>query len=265
VAYNWKIDGYTYPKKYYPIIELVADNFDIPQMGKSRRVRAVLPYNYYQTDKQYPVIYMQDGQNLFDNAAPFGNWGMDKKMAVLTDMGAGDFIIVCVDHAESDRILEYNPYRKTSIGFGEGKKYVRFLADTLKPFIDKKYRTKTERQFTGVGGSSMGGLISIYAGLMLPKIFGRLLVFSPSLWVSANILSDSVRYTNIDDTRVYIYAGGNEGSSMIPNAQRFRTALEQQGIGEESIDIFFSIDPDGKHTESRWGAEFPKAIKWLFF
>lgn len=263
---HWKDNGAIYSDAFYPIIELVDDDFLIPQLNKSRRVRVVLPYNYYQTDKTYPVIYMQDGQNLFDQAAPFGNWGMDKRMAVLAEYGKGDFIIVCVDHAERERISEYNPYLHTSkLGKGMGRLYVRFLAETLKPFIDQKYRTKSERDCTGIGGSSLGGLISIYAGLMFPESFGRLLIFSPSLWAAKNMHFDAINFFNPYHTKIYVYAGGQEGSGMVPLANKFKDAIEKRGMDDSLIDFHLSVDPDGMHTEKKWGEEFPKAIEWLFF
>ncbi|MBP7821745.1 MAG: hypothetical protein KA010_02400 [Saprospiraceae bacterium] len=264
---RWKNKGKIYKESLQPIIELVDDAFFIPQLKKSRRVRVVLPHDYYVTTKSYPVIYMQDGQNLFDHAAPFGNWGMDKRMAVLAESGKGDFIIVCIDHAESDRINEYNPYtHKTSkLGKGNGKLYVRFLAEILKPFIDDEYRTLRDRDNTGVGGSSLGGLISIYAGLMYPEVFGRLMIFSPSLWAAHNVHFDMINFFNPYYTKIYIYAGGKEGASMLPSVTKFKDGIEKRGMDDSKINVHLSIDPDGLHNEKRWGEEFPKSIDWLFF
>lgn len=97
-----------------------------------------------------------------------------------------DIIIVSIDHAEDERIAEFTPSYRTRLGVGDGKKYARFLADTLKPHVDQHFRTLPDRVHTGIGGSSMGGLITIYAGLMYPEVYGKLMVFSPSLWVGAD-------------------------------------------------------------------------------
>ena len=183
----WKKTKLPYNPNHYPIIEVISESFEIPQLIKTRRIAALLPHNYYQSEKHYPVLYLQDGQNLFDDYAPFGSWGVDKKLAEMSENGLGEIIIISIDHAKEERIEEFTPSYKTKLGRGQGKKYVRFLADTLKPYVDKNFRTLNKREFTGIGGSSMGALISIYAGFMYPEVFSKLMVFSPSLWVAPNI------------------------------------------------------------------------------
>lgn len=250
---------------FLPKIEVISEYFEIPQLIKTRRIAALLPYNYYETDERYPVLYLQDGQNLFDNYAPFGSWEVDKKLSLMQRRGTGNVIIVSIDHAKEDRIKEYNPVEHPSIGKGDGRKYVRFLAETLKPFIDKKFRTKPDRENTGIGGSSMGGLISIWAGFMYPEMYSKLMIFSPALWVSPNIHFHAIRFTQTDNSRVYIYAGGAESANMLNNVQRFKNELLNQELFDSDLDIKVSIDPTGKHTERKWGQEFPKAVKWLYF
>lgn len=261
---RWKKNGLTYQPELLPEIRIISENFEIPQLIKTRRIAALLPHNYAQTDQRYPVLYLQDGQNLFDDYAPYGNWGLDKKLAVMAEKGQGDLIIVAIDHAEEERIAEFTPSANTKLGRGQGKKYVRFLADTLKPFIDKHFRTLPDRSNTGIGGSSMGGLISIYAGLMYPEVYSRLMIFSPSLWAAPNIHFHAINLEAASDVKIYLYAGGEESVNMIPNINNFRSAIEKQGI-EVNIDFKVSIDPKGKHNEARWGEEFPKAAEWLFY
>jgi predicted alpha/beta superfamily hydrolase len=135
---------------------------------------------------------------------------------------------------------------------------------TLKPYIDKNYRTLPDRQHTGIGGSSMGGLISIYAGLMYPETLGRLMIFSPSLWVSEKIYFDSIEFFNPLETRIYVYAGGKESRYMIPSVERLKESIERQGWSPERLQFKLATDPKGDHTEARWGKEFPKAVEWLF-
>lgn len=262
---RWKRKGLSYEPSLLPNIEVISEHFEIPQLIKTRRITALLPYNYYQSDRRYPVLYLQDGQNLFDDYAPFGNWAVDKRLAVMAELGFSDIIIISIDHAAEERIAEFTPSIATRLGVGEGKKYVRFLADTLKPYVDRHFRTLPDRVHTGIGGSSMGGLISIYAGLMYPEVYGRLMVFSPSLWVAPNIPDVSLPFEAPQDARIYIYAGGQEGSAMIPNVYRYREALERKGLNLSVIDFRLSIDPEGTHSEEHWGREFPKAVKWLFF
>lgn len=260
---RWKRDGKNFKEDFLPEIQVISEQFEIPQLIKTRRISALLPYNYQETDRRYPVLYLQDGQNLFDDFAPFGNWSLDKKLAILAEMGLGDLIVIAIDHAEEERIEEFTPSYKTKLGRGEGKKYTRFLADTLKPYIDLTFRTLGDRENTGIGGSSMGGLISIYAGMMYPEVYSKLMIFSPSLWVAPNIHFHAINFDESLDTRIYLYGGAEESVNMIPNLKRFKQTIEQQGVGA-NIDFNLSIDPNGKHNEARWGEEFPKAIEWLF-
>lgn len=261
---RWKENGFFYNPALLPEKVIISENFEIPQLIKTRRIAALLPHDYHTSGKHYPVLYLQDGQNLYDEYAPFGTWGVDKKMAVLAERGMGDVIIVAIDHGEEARIAEFTPSIQTRLGRGDGKKYVRFLADTLKNFIDKAFRTLPDRENTGMGGSSMGALITIYAGFMYPEVYGKLMVFSPSLWVAPNIHFNLMDLDEPHPLKIYLYGGGAEGKYMVPNMQRFVAAVEQQKT-ETNIEVNLSINPQGKHTEARWSEEFPKAIEWLFF
>lgn len=260
---RWQNKGLEYKPEFLPKIEVIDEEFEMPQLIKTRRIAALLPCDYEESDKQYPVIYLQDGQNLFDDHAPFGSWGVDKKLAVLKEIGLGDIIVISIDHAEKDRIAEFTPSYKTKLGVGLGKKYARFLADTLKPFIDKKYRTLSDRAHTGIGGSSMGGLISVYATLMYPEVYGKLLVFSPAFWVTPSFPYDSFALHQPQDIKVYLYAGGQESLTMIPNVQKFKKDFEAKAQNIK-VDFKLEIDLNGRHNEHRWGLEFPKAVEWLF-
>lgn len=260
----WSKSGLFYNPAFLPQIRTIAENFEIPQLIRTRRISALLPHNYDRSERQYPVLYLQDGQNLFDDFAPFGSWGVDKRLALLAERGQADVIIVAIDHAEEQRIAEFTPSYRTRLGRGDGKKYVRFLAETLKPYVDKHFRTLPDQEHTGIGGSSMGGLISIYAGLMHPEIYGKLMIFSPSLWVSPNIPFQSLNLSNRYKGRIYLYGGGEEGASMLPNMQRFKQEMERRG-GQMSVDFQLVFDPKGRHNEERWGQEFPRAIEWLYY
>ncbi|HHH49608.1 MAG TPA: carbohydrate esterase, partial [Saprospiraceae bacterium] len=206
---RWMKNGKVYQDKFLPKIKVISEDFEIPQLVKTRRIAALLPHDYDSSDKRYPVLYLQDGQNLFDDYAPFGNWGVDKKLAVLAELGLGDIIVIAIDHAAEERIEEFTPSQKTKLGSGDGKKYVRFLADTLKPYIDKHFRTKPDQANTGIGGSSMGALISIYAGFMYPEVYSKLMIFSPALWVAPKIRFGSINYDADINMQIYVYAGGD--------------------------------------------------------
>ncbi|NUO02954.1 MAG: hypothetical protein HUU01_20285 [Saprospiraceae bacterium] len=264
VVPRWRRGTLTYRVDLLPKIRIISESFQIPQLIKTRRIAALLPHDYDHTNRRYPVLYLQDGQNLFDDYAPFGSWGVDKKLAELAEKGLGNVIVIAIDHASEARIAEFTPSYPTRLGIGEGKKYARFLKETLKPYVDANFRTLPDREHTGIGGSSMGGLISIYAGLMFPEVYSKLMIFSPSLWVAPNIHFHSGNLKTSYGTKIYLYGGGAESAGMAPSLKRIKETLEQQGQGS-NMDIRLVIDPRGRHNEARWGKEFPRAIKWLFF
>ncbi len=247
---------------YQPIIEIIEEDYEIPQLKRRRRIAALLPHNYHQTQKDYPVLYLHDGQNLFDENSPFGNWAIDQSLAQLAEEGYGDIVVISIDHGGEDRINEYMPFN-TKYGKGQGKLYVQFLLETLKPYVDKKYRVLTDGGHTGVGGSSMGGLISLYAGLTFPETFSRMMIFSPSLWLSRKIYQLARGFTPSSSSHLYLYAGGKESQAHLPNVMRFgANLLSSMGDG---LRFKFSHNPDGIHHESDWRKEFPIALKWLYF
>jgi predicted alpha/beta superfamily hydrolase len=262
----WRKDGYSpFHKQFMPIHELVSESFHIPQLAKTRKISVLLPSDYYQnTERHYPVIYMHDAQNLFGQGSAYGNWEIDKRLSLMKTQQKGEVIIVAIDHGEADRQVEYSPYKNDKNVKGMGMRYANFIVRTLKPHIDAHYRTKPERQFTGTGGSSMGGLISIYAGMMYPETIGRLMVFSPSLWTSPKIYFDAVEFFSPLDTKIYLYGGGKESETMLPNIEKLKNTIENQGFKAEKMQIKAELDPTGLHNEKRWGQEFPKALDWLY-
>jgi predicted alpha/beta superfamily hydrolase len=217
------------------------------------------------------VLYLQDGQNLYEESAPFGTWAVDKHMARLSAEGFGDVIIVAIDHAEQYRIKEFSPFEHPKLGQGEGDLYIHFIVEELKPFIDSRYRTMPTRENTGIGGSSMGGLISIYAGFLRPDVYSKLMVFSPSLWVSSRIYDYARHYQPYHTTRMYLYGGEKEGrSSDIGHFMKMMLQMKEEmdQVARKypnALDVTLSSNPEGMHSEYFWGEEFPKALKWLFF
>ena len=262
---RWRFNGESYRPDRLPQVRVISDAFDLPGGIRTRRVAALLPYDYDQTDRRYPVLYLQDGQNLFDEHAPYGNWDMLRQLANLNAAGRGDFIVVAIDHAENERVEEFTPSFQTKLGVGAGKKYVRYLREVVKPFVDRHFRTLPDRANTGIGGSSMGGLISIYAGLMYPDCYSKMLIFSPSLWVAPNIYRFKNEQFAKQPTRIYLYAGGKESAKMMGRVKRFKTAIERNCRDCEGLEFQVSINPDGKHSEYEWGREFPRAAEWLFY
>ncbi len=262
---RWRKSGIEYDPALLPEIRIISKEINMEEVIKKRRVSILLPHDYANSDKKYPVLYLQDGQNLFDDYAPFGNWSVNKRMAVLAEKKHHEVIVVAIDHGGKDRIREFLPYEGTRFGAAIGKTYAHWIVETLKPYIDAHYRTLPDAEHTGIGGSSMGGLISIYATLMYPHTFSKMMVFSPSLWVASKVFFDAIHFTHPDPTKVYLYAGGKEGSQMVPNVQRFKTALEKLGFNDSPVEFKLVIDPKGEHNEERWGVEFPRALEWLYY
>ena len=149
--------------------------FWIPQLKRTRRIWIYLPATYHQNKKErFDVLYLHDGQNVFDDSTSFaGEWGVDESMAMLTRQS----IVVAIDHGGNNRNTEYNPYDHDRYGKGEGNQYVDFIAKTLKPHIDKNYRTRKGKENTMIAGSSLAGLVTMYAVLKYPKVFGGAGVF----------------------------------------------------------------------------------------
>ncbi|GAB4027223.1 alpha/beta hydrolase [Spirosoma koreense] len=261
---HWRWFGLPFDPVFMPKIELLGDDFRVPELNRPRRVHVLLPYDYNQTDRRYPVLYLHDGQNLFGGGSGYGSWEIDQKMAVLASRRHHEVILVSIDHANDERIREFTLYR-TRAGAGRGQYYLDFICQTLKPIIDRTFRTLPDAAHTGIGGSSLGGLISIYAGLLHPEVFGRLMVFSPALWISPKIYFDAIRFQSPVPMKIYAYGGEQESQYMVPNIQRFNDALARQNYGGNPIDIFLSVDPTGTHQESHWSREFPKAVEWLFY
>lgn len=253
---NWT-DNFKQHQKDYTFgdhVHLVHENFHMPQLNKHRRIWIYLPKDYAKSKKKYPVIYMQDGQNLFHANPPRADeWAVDSVMDSLIREGAKEMIIVGIDHAGKDRLKEYNPY-DSQYGKGEGKAYVSFLVETLKPYIDSKYRTLKDVKNTSIAGSSMGGLISMYAIAEYPKVFGSAGVFSPAFWLAPNIYADVTRrLADLKNNRVFFVAGDKEGTAMVRDMKKVHAILDPDGSSEN---IVLLEKEDGKHTEWFWHREF---------
>ena len=262
---GWK-DNFTNSKRSTANknVHIVDTAFLIPQLNRIRRVWIYLPSSYNSSKKRYPVMYMHDGQNVFDNLTSFsGEWGVDEALDTLGKK-TRECIVVGIDNGGSKRINEYCPYdfslQSGQKGAGEGDLYVQFLAKTLKPFIDKKYRTLKDSKNTFTAGSSMGGLISMYAVVKYPKVFGGAGVFSPAFWIGQKIFDDMKTKGKKVNSKIYFYAGDDEGESMVPLT--IKAFNEMHKVSKSKMATV--IRAGGKHNETRWRAEFPLFYEWLF-
>lgn len=230
--------------------------FSIPQLKRKRRIWVYLPEDYAFNKKRYPVIYMHDGQNLFDViTSSFGEWGVDEAMDTVRKRN--QCIIVGIDHGDSKRMNEYNPY-DSRFGEGEGDAYVDFLVQTLKPHIDQRFRTRPEVTATSVAGSSMGGLISFYAVMKYPSVFGRAGVFSPAFWTAPAIMQ-KIEQTASVKSPFYFVCGELEGEQMEKDMEAVYKQIKQKG----SKKSFYRVVAGGQHNEAFWQKELPAFVEWV--
>lgn len=236
--------------------QLLYSQIKSPQFGNERTVLLYLPASYGEGGKRYPVIYLQDGQNLFDPSTAYcgETWQVGETLTQLASAGH-EAIVVAPYHMEKQRIQEYNPFPRWRRGRGEA--YVKFVAETLKPLVDHDFRTLTDAANTMIGGSSMGGLISLYAYCTRPEMFGRALVMSPSLWVAQGAAYHLARARLAPGGKLYIDNGTRESS-----AQPLAAIALEKGY-RANIDLLYVQGKGERHTESAWARRLPHALQFL--
>ncbi len=240
--------------------EIESHSLFIPQLGKKRTIRVLLPRNYRREhDRRYPVLYLQDGQNLFDaRTAAFRHWRLREFMR--RQPLYRQAILVGIDHGGHDRISEYAPYHRGKLD-GYGKAYLQFMAYTLKPYIDARYRTWSHREATGIAGASMGGLFTLYAGLEFGHVFGKVGALSPSLWYNPAVLRLADR-GNANDTMFYISGSRTEARHMSASLERLYWTFKGGGFSDHQFRVV--IRDRGSHSETFWAREFRHMYEWLF-
>ena len=229
-----------------------------PQFQQNRIVRVLLPKDYATSQRQYSVLYMQDGQNLFDaKTAAFRDWQLPNRMSKIALKH--QVIIVGIDNGGLNRVNEYSPYPRGKHG-GQGDRYIQFLIETVKVFIDTHYRTLPFRENTGIAGSSLGGLLSLYAGLKYGQYFGKVATFSPSLWFNPKVLDLAAKAAW--KSQIYAVASKTEMQSMSKTMQNLYFSLKNNQYNDEQIRII--IRDRGRHNEVFWRKEFKGMLEWLF-
>ena len=280
------------------------DSFPVamPELGgRSRTVRVYLPPGYDAGAGRFPVLYLQDAQQLF-TPGPFGDWEVDEHLDHMAATGRRPgLIVVGVDNSDR-RWDEYGPWVNSHmhawvdrswsspVQGGEGDAYVRFLASTLKPMIDARYRTLADREHTGVGGSSMGGLVALRAGLVRPDVFSKVMAMSTAVWfgedggpwLGGNRLLRDLRERPVPaNVRFYLDVGSNERSrdtdpdvvdaagrpvsyprAYVEGSEAVAAELLARGVPEENLRHL--VAPGGIHNESAWSARLEDAIAWLY-
>jgi predicted alpha/beta superfamily hydrolase len=258
-----KIVGWEQPKPKKSTagsnVRIIDQNFKIPQLDRERRIWLCLPHDYATSKRKYPVLYMHDGQNLFDDSTAFaGEWGIDNFLAEQKI----PLIVVGIDNGQNDRMQEYTAWENPRFGKPEGAAFAQFIVETLKPFIDKNYRTLTDKQHTGVAGSSMGGLITFYMGLKYPQVFGKVAVLSPSFWFSEYVYTFA-ESRKIDKAQKLVFlVGGKESPAMVGDTEKMVKILKKSGVKTKNIALM--MRPEGTHSEGFWRQEFPAVYQFLF-
>lgn len=257
----------------------------LKNLNKTRTLRVLLPPDYNSAEVGFPVIYMHDGQNLFDHKdAAYGMiWSVPKALSDLYKVTGKSFIVVGIDNAGGfERLDEYSPWvNKTlkeqmpSMGEardfgGQGAAYGKDLIECILPFINERYKTDVSSDKTAIIGSSMGGLMSLYLGATYPDIFGLIGAFSTAAWFARDQV-EACLVTIRRDQRVYLDIGDCESSDekikafpdiYVEGTKALYEVLIHQGMPEKQVKLI--IEEGGVHNELAWARRFPKAIEWLY-
>ncbi|MBC7528259.1 MAG: alpha/beta hydrolase [Chthonomonadaceae bacterium] len=238
-------------------------------LSADRDVLVYLPPNYDKNPKvRYPVLYLHDGQNLFDGSTsyiPGAEWRVDETaQSLITSGKIQPLIIVGIYNAGEKRVAEYTPTQDEKGRGGEADAYGKMLVSELKPFIDREYRTKKDAANTGLGGSSLGGLVSLYLGIKYPAVFGKLAIVSPSVWWDNNIIVQQTLAmpTNMK-TKIWLDIGTEEGRQMLSGARLLRDALTSKGW-KLNTDLAYFEAVGAQHNEKSWAARVSPLLTFLF-
>ena len=249
-------------------------SFHSKLLNNDRDVLVYLPPGY-ETDKgrRYSVLYLQDGQNLFDGATSFipgQEWRVDETIGSLISTGQIEPLIVVGIYNTKDRINEYTPVEDVKYKGGKADLYGRMLVEELKPFIDSTYRTQNGAKHTGLGGSSLGGLVSLYLGLKYPHIFGRIAVVSPSVWFADKQIVHYVEaLSKRPNLRIWIDTGTKEGrntedtQNTVENARLLKDTLVRKGW-RPGKDLSYFEAEGAEHNERAWAARVEPILRFLF-
>ena len=250
------------------------DGFHSEFLSHDRDVLVWLPPNYESSSgtpvltPRYPVLYMHDGQNLFEPETAFQkgeHWRLGETAAELIDAGViTPLIIVGIYNTGEHRKEEYTPTRDARLGGGKAEDYGRMIVEELKPFIDRTYRTRPEAEHTGMGGSSLGGLVTLYLGFTYPLVFSRLAVLSPSVWWNWRAILKTVRQARAKPrSRIWLDMGTAEGRRGLDDARLLKAALVGLGFSA-GVDLHYAEYEGATHTELAWAERVGPMLRWLF-
>jgi predicted alpha/beta superfamily hydrolase len=255
----------------------IAQNVYSPQLNNSRDILIYLPPSYESSQTHYPVLYMHDGYNLFDEATSYtGEWYVDETMETLAREENLEAIVVGIPSMGRARLAEYSPFVDKMHGGGHGDAYLSFMVHTLKPLIDHSFRTLPNKQNTGIFGSSMGGLISLYGFFRFPEVFGFAGVMSPSLWFANRSIFEYIEQVPYQQGKIYLDAGTREMGGHWPDqtimrgrsrryygrVRRMKRILTKKGY-RPTRNLLHIEDAGGGHNEAAWAYRLPNAIRFF--
>lgn len=244
-------------------VSVISKTFVIPGLERERKIRLYLPPGYDSETDYYPVLYMHDGQNLFDDATSYaGEWKVDESLNELANDHGFKIIVVGIDNGGEHRMTELSAYDHQEFGQAEGEEYLNFIVNIVKPHIDTHYRTKADIKNTGIMGSSMGGLMSHYAIYTKPDVFSKAGIYSPSFWYSDEAFSLTTNNPLPKTAKLDFLVGTKEGEGMEAGMQQMVTLIENQNHPAKLIRS--EVVVGGEHSEAFWASRFKQSVLWLY-
>lgn len=245
------------------------EQFPSRTLRNQRDLIVYLPPGYNQEpQRRFPVLYLHDGQNLFDGATSFIP-GMDWHVGHTADQNIQEgrvepLIIVGIYNAGKQRLGEYTPTRMPRLGGGRANRYAKFLLEEVRPFVGGQYRVQQGGEGTGIGGSSLGGLVSLYLGLRQPHIFGKIAALSPSVWWNERVILRFASAAPVEPLpRIWLDIGTREGPRIVDDVERFRDVLIRKGWQPEQ-NLHFERIEGAEHNEAAWARRVGPFLQFLY-
>ncbi|RRD92955.1 alpha/beta hydrolase [Clostridiales bacterium COT073_COT-073] len=261
-------------------LELESLELLVPYTKKKRRVRVLLPMNYFNEDISYPVVYMHDGQNVFYSREAFSGYSWKTIPTIKRNADLPKMIVVGIDNGNENRLSEYSPWQFENDDMSADQvsplasKYGEFVVDVVKPYIDQHYRTKPEREFTAILGSSLGGSISQYLGAKYSDTFGCLGIFSSANWLFQKSFDNFIKEAELRAQKVFIMVGTNEyndcdadlmagniNQHYIDSSLSYYRQLLEKGVDVNNLELVVAAGE--KHHEKAWAKYLPRCLKFL--
>jgi predicted alpha/beta superfamily hydrolase len=244
------------------------EQFSSKFLAKKRDIIVYLPGIYAKRpDKHFPVLYLEDGQNLFDPNTSFIKgvyWHVGETADRVMAQGLVQPLIIVGVYNTDKRLNEYTPSRDKKLGGGRADRYGRMLVEELKPLIESKYRTLAGPEYTGLGGSSLGGLLTVYLGVKYPQVFGKLAVLSPSVWWNKRAILDYVANAKVQsNARIWLDVGTKEDTSTVANVTALRDVLLSKGW-QDGSSLHFQVFEGAQHNEDAWAQRVAPFLQFLF-